>query len=404
MGVSTRTSRNETLPITDINQFILEQVYDIYNQKYGICEISHIHNLGIAPPKKKIWIMLLGNHSAGKSSYINWYAEETVQKTAVSIETTGFSFIQSGKKKQTLQGPATLQLYPFLNDLMRMRGIKENINTEIVTSRAKKIHLLTLIDTPGLVDGDAMQYSFDPEEVMLILAKECDLIFTFFDPIGQALCQRTMHIVESLSKKYPSKLHFYLSKSDQVPDETDRQRVLIQIAQNVSQKIPNNFSLNIPTIYLPSPDNENNVVRNHIDETLKEIDRAILLKVQSVLDDFKSDCNLIIEVLEKKLLDDKRKVEFISLKNRKGFSDSTFLVFVLFALFYLLIILEVAPRMTLEMLIPSYATIFLIVVSYSYYRNYLDMPETLTKTHKKEISDQILYSNELLTKQKVNEY
>ncbi len=39
-----------------------------------------------------------GNHSAGKSSFINWYIEEHVQRTGVAIETQGFSFVTSGRR------------------------------------------------------------------------------------------------------------------------------------------------------------------------------------------------------------------------------------------------------------------------------------------------------------------
>ena len=40
-------------------------------------------------PRKKISVMLIGNHSAGKSSFINWYIEEHIQRTGVAIETQG---------------------------------------------------------------------------------------------------------------------------------------------------------------------------------------------------------------------------------------------------------------------------------------------------------------------------
>jgi len=40
-------------------------------------------------PNKKISILLIGNHSAGKSSLINWYIEDNVQRTGVAIETQG---------------------------------------------------------------------------------------------------------------------------------------------------------------------------------------------------------------------------------------------------------------------------------------------------------------------------
>ena len=53
--------------------------------------------------------------------------------------------------------------------------------------------------------------------------EQADLIFVFFDPMGQALCKRTLNIVEKLSEKCSDKLLFYLSKADEAGKETDRQ-------------------------------------------------------------------------------------------------------------------------------------------------------------------------------------
>lgn len=50
-----------------------------------------------------------------------------------------------------------------------------------------------------------------------------DLIFVFFDPIGQALCKRTMSIVGKLGETHAERMQFYLSKADEAGDETDRQ-------------------------------------------------------------------------------------------------------------------------------------------------------------------------------------
>lgn len=41
--------------------------------------------------------------------------------------------------------------------------------------------------------------------------------------MGQALCKRTLNIVEKLSEKCGDKLMFYLSKADEAGKETDRQ-------------------------------------------------------------------------------------------------------------------------------------------------------------------------------------
>ena len=60
---------------------------------------------------------------------------------------------------------------------------------------------------------------------MLILTGDlCDLIFVFFDPIGQALCKRTLNIVEQLNEKHSDRIKFYLSKADEAGLESDRQR------------------------------------------------------------------------------------------------------------------------------------------------------------------------------------
>ncbi len=102
----------------------------------------------------------------GKSSFINWYIEETVQKTGVAIETQGFTLVTSGKKRESLTGNATLHLYPQMKPLNHIDGILDYMSTEIATSKQKQFSLLTLIDTPGLVDGD-MKYPFDVNKAIL---------------------------------------------------------------------------------------------------------------------------------------------------------------------------------------------------------------------------------------------
>lgn len=51
----------------------------------------------------------------------------------------------------------------------------------------------------------------------------CDLVLVFFDPMGQALCKRTLNIVETLNETHGDRLRFYLSKADEAGGESDRQ-------------------------------------------------------------------------------------------------------------------------------------------------------------------------------------
>ena len=73
-------------------------------------------------------------------------------------------------------------------------GVVDYLNTEVSTSKHKKFSLVTFIDSPGLVDGD-MKYPFDVNEAIVMLGNMSDLIFVLFDPLGQALCKRTLNIL-----------------------------------------------------------------------------------------------------------------------------------------------------------------------------------------------------------------
>ena len=93
-GVS---SSSEEAVVT-VNERILRDCHSIYTEaERGLCAIAKDIGLALLAPRKKINVMLIGNHSAGKSSFVNWYVEETVQRTGVAIETQGFTLVTSGR-------------------------------------------------------------------------------------------------------------------------------------------------------------------------------------------------------------------------------------------------------------------------------------------------------------------
>mmetsp|Transcript_17397 Transcript_17397/g.29842 ORF Transcript_17397/g.29842 Transcript_17397/m.29842 type:complete len:445 (+) Transcript_17397:172-1506(+) len=283
----------------------------------GLCRIAESPQLGITirPPRKKVTIMIVGNHSAGKSSFINWYIQEGIQKTGVAIETRGFTFVASGKRRETLTGDATLRFFPFLDGFTRYEGIVPNLFTEISTSREKNFLCCDFIDSPGLVDGN-MLYPFPVEEAICWLADHVDLILVFLDPIGQATCKRTMDVVKRLNDSANlEKVHYFMSKADAVEKEHDRQRVLIQITQNLASRIKNSHAFNLPTFYLPKDDGTPCTIPNAIEEVCKEIDKAINMTVQKSLKGLKDDCTRILERCDQVVVQD-REQKAANLKRR----------------------------------------------------------------------------------------
>ncbi|XP_054463758.1 uncharacterized protein si:ch211-11k18.4 [Anoplopoma fimbria] len=285
---------------------ILRDCHRLYTDPdSGLVSVAESVDVKLLAPRKKITVMLMGNHSAGKSSFINWYVEEHIQRTGVAIETQGFNFVTSGRKRESLTGNATLHLYPHFKPLQEFKGVSEYLSTEICTSRQKRFSLVTFVDSPGLVDGD-MKYPFDVDEVIMWLGDLCDLVLVFFDPMGQALCKRSLNIVERMNEKHGDRLRFYLSKADEAGGESDRQRVMMQIVQELCKRPGlNKCGFDMPTIYIPNPNKPSRCV-NQIEEVCRTIEKTINQTVQNTLNSLEKDCEVISEAITDKLSDDRQ--------------------------------------------------------------------------------------------------
>ncbi|XP_065135545.1 uncharacterized protein [Paramisgurnus dabryanus] len=326
---------------------ILRDCHQMYiDPDSGLIAIAGSVGVTLLPPRKKISVMLMGNHSAGKSSFINWYVEEHIQRTGVAIETQGFSLVTSGRKRESLTGNATLHLYPHFKPLQEFKGVSEYLGTEICTSRQKRFSLVTFVDTPGLVDGD-MKYPFDVDQAILWLGDLCDLILVFFDPMGQALCKRTLNIVEKLNEKHGDRLRFYLSKADEAGGESDRQRVMMQIVQELCKRPGlNKCGFDMPTIYVPNPNKPSRCV-NQIDEVCRTIEKTINQTVQNTLNSMEKDCNHITEAITETLDNDRQ----CGIENRRARFKGCILGMLGFTVPLLLLVILVLGTLSKEMLV-----------------------------------------------------
>ncbi|KAL7648332.1 UNVERIFIED_CONTAM: hypothetical protein RMT77_000238 [Armadillidium vulgare] len=343
-----RVQANTTCDLTlTVNEKTLRECHALYTDpENGLIVFGDGVGLKLLPPRKKITVMLMGNHSAGKSTFINWYIEEHVQKTGVAIETQGFTFVTSGKKRESLTGNATLHVFPHFQPLQDIDGVVDYLSTEISTSKQKKFPLITFIDTPGLVDGD-MKYPFDVNYTIQWIGDLCDLIFVFFDPIGQALCRRTLNIVERINEAHPEKLRFFLSKADEAGHESDRQRVMMQIVQELCKRPGlNKTGFDMPTIYIPNT-NKQTRCANQIEETCKSIEKTINQTIQTTLNQLEKDCEAISTLLNDALQADSvaRSHNSKAKLSAMGLSLLGFLL-PIFLLFQLMV--ASAPRQALE--------------------------------------------------------
>ncbi|KAJ6218443.1 hypothetical protein RDWZM_009600 [Blomia tropicalis] len=287
------------------NEQILNELFNLYmDPEHGLLHFGESVGLRLYPPRRKMSVMLIGNHSSGKSSFINWYIDHKVQKTGVAIETQGFTIVSSGKIRETLTGKATILLYPHLKPLESIPGVLSYLSTELTPSTSRRFNLVTFIDTPGLADGK-LHYPYDIERGMLWLGENSDLIFVFFDPIGQALCKRTLDLVEKLNQIYPERIRFFLSKADEAGIESDREKVMMQIVQELCKRNGlNQCGFEMSTIYIPNHANLKNnqqMCTNQIENACNEIEKTIAFTIQNTFNKMEIDIEKVEEIAHIKL-------------------------------------------------------------------------------------------------------
>ena len=83
------------------------------------------------------------------------------------METTGFTLVSSGKKRETLTGAASLYYWPRLAEMRQRSELSacvEYLQTEVTVSEERNFRQIIFVDTPGLVDG-TLSYPYPVEEV-----------------------------------------------------------------------------------------------------------------------------------------------------------------------------------------------------------------------------------------------
>mmetsp|Transcript_24839 Transcript_24839/g.59623 ORF Transcript_24839/g.59623 Transcript_24839/m.59623 type:complete len:473 (+) Transcript_24839:80-1498(+) len=252
------------------------------------------HAASMRPPRDKVTCLLVGNHSAGKSSFVNWYLGESIQSESVAMETAGITIIRKGKKRTSWKGQQTLTAFPHLARLCEFPGMLDFLATEFTTSSTREAHCVELIDTPGLTDG-TLKYPFAVDDAIMEAAEHANVVLVFLDPIGKALVERTMKLVERLSKRHVGKVFYCLSKFDTAGDQTDRVNVVSQIVQELQSRVASSHALKLYTIYIPDRADEatRKTCPNKIDELCQVLSNEVQARVQGVLDQVTKDCRAV---------------------------------------------------------------------------------------------------------------
>ncbi len=193
-------------------------------------------------------VLLLGNHSSGKSSFVNHLLGIDVQKTGVAPTDDGFTIITHGSVENDLDGHAVVS-----NPDLAYEGLR-HFGDQLVTHvrmKVRKVPLLrnaTLVDSPGMIDEARAENGrgFDFPGVVRWFAERSDLVLVFFDPDKPGTTGETLQVFKESLGGMDHKLLIVLNKMDQFQTLHDFARAYGALCWNLGKVIPRK---DLPMIY-----------------------------------------------------------------------------------------------------------------------------------------------------------
>jgi len=228
-------------------------------------------------------VLLLGNHSSGKSSFINFLVGSEVQKSGVAPTDDCFTLITSGPDDTDQDGPALVG-----DPDLGFMGLR-NFGNELISHVALKVRKnlavknVILVDSPGMIDCPAVSakahmstsefvtrgsssrttasssvYSKESQNdrsfdrgynfmaVTRWFAEHSDVILLFFDPDKPGTTGETLECLTRALSGMEHKLNICFNKCDQFCKMHDFARAFGALCWNLSKVIPRK---DLPPIY-----------------------------------------------------------------------------------------------------------------------------------------------------------
>eukprot|EP00802_Teleaulax_amphioxeia_P008870 Tamp_08881.p1 GENE.Tamp_08881~~Tamp_08881.p1 ORF type:complete len:538 (+),score=72.42 Tamp_08881:2-1615(+) len=218
-------------------------------------------------------VLLLGNHSSGKSSFVNFLVGAEVQKSGVAPTDDCFTLITSGPDDTDQDGPALVG-DPDLG-FMGLRNFGNALISHVQLKVRKNLGLknVILVDSPGMIDCPAVTAqphmptsemlhqgssrapnrvdpSFDRGYNFMAVtrwfAEHSDVILLFFDPDKPGTTGETLECLTKALSGMEHKLNICFNKCDQFCKMHDFARAFGALCWNLSKVIPRK---DLPPIY-----------------------------------------------------------------------------------------------------------------------------------------------------------
>jgi len=201
-------------------------------------------------------VILLGNHSSGKSTFVNnLLGDPPVQNTGVAPTDDCFTVLLYGETEREFRGPAAVGQLP--SEFAGLERLGPNFLQHLQVKFRDREYLkgANLIDSPGMIDTaeGSSKRAYDFTAAVRGFSEIADLVFFLFDPEKPGTTGETVSVLSRCMTGLEFKLRVLLNKSDTFDSTYDFARAYGTLCWNLARVLRTKDLPTIYTTYTPQP-------------------------------------------------------------------------------------------------------------------------------------------------------
>jgi len=200
-------------------------------------------------------VLFLGNHSSGKSTFINHLLGAPVQKTGLAPTDDAFTILAHGRADEEREGQAVAgnPELPFAGLSSFGPNFLSHLRLKLRTQDF--LRDVRLIDSPGMIDAprEGGGRGYDYAAVVRWFAERAVLVLVFFDPEKPGTTGETLDVFLRSLQGFDHKLAVVMNRVDQFRGLQDFARAYGALCWNLAKEIPRKDLPHVYTTFVPVP-------------------------------------------------------------------------------------------------------------------------------------------------------